>query len=79
MDGHINMQSVFTGDPILAGRYFFARIDNAQPPTPNSWSLVMVVTPDLAPQCMLDGEEKALRITKCRKVHPCWLIGLARL
>ena len=55
----MSLTLVFTGDKIDPGRHFFARIDNAKTATSNSWWLVMVVTPDLMPQKMLDEREKS--------------------
>ena len=75
----MSLTPVFTGDKIDPGRHFFARIDNAKPATSNSWWLVMVVTPDLMPQKMLDEKEKAMRKVNFKDVYPCWLMGLGRL
>ena len=79
MDDHVTLQPPFRGDSINAGKYFFARIDNNHPPTAKSWGLVMVVTPDLLPQVLLDAKRRAERRGTWKTGHPCWLMGQARL
>ena len=79
MDSEIRLQHPFPGDDIEAGRYWFARIDNKQPPTADSWALVMIVTEDLIPETTLEAKQRALSKVTSSEAYPCWLMGQGKL
>ena len=79
MSNELRLDSLFPGDEVQPGRFFFARIDNVQPKTSASYWIVMVVTPDLFPQSLAGEKSKAMRHVNNVEVYPCWLMEKGRL